>query len=199
MSEYLDVSVLKGKTLTEITVSEAKDEILFHTTDGETYKMYHEQDCCEDVHIEDICGNIDSLIGEPLLVAEEVSGVDDGPLDDFDESYTWTFYKFATIKGSVTIRWYGTSNGYYSESVEFVKLKEAQNAEETPTDEMSETTMELVTQAVRNIHAEMKRAGYWSDEAMDVVKAMAEWLPVEITRLYRQVGNENHQEGDNRV
>jgi hypothetical protein len=52
-----------------------------------------------------------------LLEAEEVSDYDADSLYAGEESYTWTFYKFATRKGFVTVRWYGSSNGYYSESV----------------------------------------------------------------------------------
>lgn len=83
----------------------------------ETYVvLYHEQDCCESVYIDDVCGDINDLVGERLLVAEEVS-VELPAKHKYDDSYTWTFYRFATNKGDVTVKWYGTSNGYYSESV----------------------------------------------------------------------------------
>lgn len=112
---------LLGKTVTKIegAVEESK-EILFTTENGDIFRMYHEQDCCEDVRIEDIVGDINDLIGNPILLAEEVTN--EGELE-WGDTCTWTWYHFATIKGYVTIRWYGESNGYYSESVncEWVK------------------------------------------------------------------------------
>ena len=123
---------LLGKTIVEIQGAEEESEvILFVCSDGSMYVMYHEQDCCEDVSVNDICGDINRLIGSPILKAEKVtqgSGDDPadshaGPREKYDEFYTWTFYHLATIKGYVTIRWYGTSNGWYSEEVDFVKIK----------------------------------------------------------------------------
>lgn len=113
---------LKGKTLVKVTgLVTGSDAVLFETAEGAKLRMYHAQDCCEHVRIEDVVGDVDDLIGNPILVAEEVSN-GEGPTVEGgygDESYTWTFYKLATIKGSVDIRWLGESNGYYSEGVDF--------------------------------------------------------------------------------
>lgn len=110
---------LKGETLLAIyRLEKGSDEALFVTKSGKRYIMYHDQDCCENVEIEDVCGDIKDLIGSEILLAEEVTS-NDNPKDKDDDSFTWTFYKLSTIKGSLTIRWYGVSNGYYSETVSF--------------------------------------------------------------------------------
>lgn len=121
----IKIDELKGKTFVAINIEkygsyETKDLIKFTTKDNEWYIMKHEQDCCENVYIESIVGNIESLIGLPILIAEESSNRDN---EIGEDGTTWTFYKFATAKGYVDIRWIGESNGYYSESVEFYKLK----------------------------------------------------------------------------
>lgn len=105
---------LKGKIIRNVEVNKDEDVILFKTDDC-IYKMHHWQDCCENVYIESIVGSIDDLLNTEILLAEEVT--EEGSTDW--GSYTWTFYKLATIKGYVDIRWNGESNGYYSESVYF--------------------------------------------------------------------------------
>ena len=116
----MDFSLLLGKTLQSITVSPDKDEILMVDATGDRYMLTHMQDCCENVVVEDICGELEHLIGSPLVQAEESSNEQDD--NGEHESATWTFYKLATEKGYVTIRWLGTSNGYYSESVDFFQI-----------------------------------------------------------------------------
>jgi hypothetical protein len=118
MNTYLKVEELKGKTL--ISVEASENEIIFTTVTNEKYKMFHEQDCCESVTIEEISGDFSYLLHYPIIMAEEVTETESNE----DGSGTYTFYKLGTINGQVTIRWYGESNGYYSESVDFIKLKE---------------------------------------------------------------------------
>ena len=118
--EVVKFDFILGKTLVSIKSAEIDShEIVFKDTDGVEYKMTHEQSCCENVAVNDITGDIETLIGNPILRAESVSreaGEDEGY-----ESATWTFYKFSTIKGDVTLRWLGESNGYYGEEVDFFK------------------------------------------------------------------------------
>jgi len=120
---YCNVSDLKGKTLSSISGGVGDGSIEFRTTLGETYLMYHEQDCCESVSVEDIVGDLEDLVGSEILLAEEVEGETPVDFNERDhESVTWTFYKFATRWGYVDIRWLGSSNGYYSEGVSFRKI-----------------------------------------------------------------------------
>lgn len=118
----MNFNTLAGRTLTNVEINKdegyGEDVIRFYCDDGAVFAMKHFQDCCESVCIEDVVGDIADLIGTPILFAEEATS-DTNPQSEYDDSYTWTFYKLATIKGYVDIRWYGSSNGYYSESVDF--------------------------------------------------------------------------------
>lgn len=112
-----EISDMVGKKFTSVTATD--DELIFTGPCG-TFTFYHSQDCCETVEISDIVGDLQDLVNEEILMAEEVSGETpaDHKFEYEPESYTWTFYKFATKKGYVDVRWLGESNGYYSESVD---------------------------------------------------------------------------------
>ena len=114
---------LIGKTLTAIKVDEKYAAwILFVISEDEKYLLHNDEADCNDVQvtIDDINGDINDLVGSPLTMAESVSN------EAFEKSQdaegTWTFYRFATVKGYVDIRWFGTSNGYYSETVTLERL-----------------------------------------------------------------------------
>ena len=116
----MEINELIGKTFVSVE-QKGVEEIIFTEADGTKYIQYHDQDCCECVLIEEVHGDLSDLVGAPIAQAEEVisqNETPDGfPAVEYPDSYTWTFYKLATIKGYVTIRWLGESNGYYSESV----------------------------------------------------------------------------------
>jgi len=100
-------------------VTQDGDELRFKCSEG-TFIFFHLQDCCESVQIESVVGDLQDLVGEPLLLAEEANGeTPAGYTFEYEpDSYTWTFYKFATRKGYVDVRWLGESNGYYCERVD---------------------------------------------------------------------------------
>lgn len=134
--EYLndceaDFSILQGKTITNIVGMEnGSKEVVIYTSDGMVYLMIHEQECCEGVYLYDVCGDVEDLKGCTILLAECVSNHGEDPEDVLieykDDSFTWTFYKLSTMRGDITLRWYGESNGYYSESVDFYEFKDEQ-------------------------------------------------------------------------
>jgi len=117
----MSVSQMIGKTMVSVKQID-NDRIEFVDTEGVEYALYHQQDCCESVYIEDVVGDLQHLVNAPLYMAEEVYSSDEpktnvtGDYSYTDESHTWTFYKFATVHGYVTIRFYGSSNGYYGET-----------------------------------------------------------------------------------
>jgi hypothetical protein len=115
-------SILIGKTITKIQgLKEGSEKVTFTCSDGERFYMSHSQDCCEHVRLIDIEGDIDDLLGVPIVQAEVSTNSDNPPEERMDTCFTWTFYKLAG-RGHVTLRWLGESNGYYSEEVDFARL-----------------------------------------------------------------------------
>jgi hypothetical protein len=118
---------LLGQTLDSVDgATKGSERIIVKTAEGRKFEMFHDHDCCESVEVEDVCGEIEELLNSPITMAESVSNNTDAPPDAREEdSWTWTFYKLGTAKGSVTIRWFGSSNGYYSERVTFAEARNA--------------------------------------------------------------------------
>lgn len=107
---YIKIEDMLGKVF--VSVVNKEDELIF-STEKEVYNFFHDQECCESVYIESVVGDLEDLIGEPLLLAEESTEEN----EDDSEYGMWTFYKFATRKGYVDVRWIGSTNGYYSVGV----------------------------------------------------------------------------------
>lgn len=109
---------LEGKTLKSVSALDS-DVIIFTFEDAPDWRMYHDQDCCERVRPTNFSDTLFlPIIGKKLLtVTAEVAQRS----DEYDYgSITDTTYIF-TGEGAIEVRllWIGTSNGYYSERVDF--------------------------------------------------------------------------------
>ena len=114
-----------GKT--PVSIINTGEEILFRMNDGTEYVMAHYQSCCERVYVEDIAGDLNDLLNTPITLAEERSNRRDTKYGDEQ----WTFYEMQSSRGYVTIRWYGSSNGYYGTGVD-IRRKAAPSTDSTP-------------------------------------------------------------------
>lgn len=144
MDRYNDLvsfESLVGKTFIDVQhvpegVVGDSDAIVFTVSEDEKYAQYYSQDCCASCSISDITGELSDLVGSPVVSAYESSSsgnIDtDGnetetsevPEDRYsDDSHTWTFYRISTLRGTVVIRWYGSSNGYYSDHASFARIR----------------------------------------------------------------------------
>lgn len=117
MNQLVKIEALVGKTLKSIEgLKKHSGYVLFETKEGEKFAMYHDYECCESVSLEDFECDITKVSGAIIKSAQEVQSS--------GASCTWTFYKIETNKGEIWMRWYGESNGYYSEAVSIYKINQ---------------------------------------------------------------------------
>lgn len=121
VGKVIEFGALAGLTLGRFDVS--RDSIKLTTSQhgvSRTFLMNHSQDCCESVVVESISGDPSKALGEVIIDATEHTNRDN-PKPGSDQSHTWTYYTIRTQSETIVIRWYGESNGYYSESVDFTE------------------------------------------------------------------------------
>lgn len=106
----VDISEFIGKIFTKI-----EDNSIFYTAEKQ-YEMYHSQDCCESVDLQEIIGDISDIIFEEIINAYITDEEGENP-EYASEAQEWTNFHIASAKGEVVFRWFGSSNGYYGTGV----------------------------------------------------------------------------------
>jgi hypothetical protein len=118
-----DFFTLKGQIVRKIIA--LNGDSLKIVTDKYKYYLYHQQDCCEYVRLVDVIGDVDNILNEEIIFAEEDGGANDPDWysDNYNDSHTWTKFVLATKNGNVEFWFLGESNGYYSEHIS-IKVEE---------------------------------------------------------------------------
>jgi len=114
---------LIGEVITRASlIKESGGDCVEIETDSSVYKMYHQRDCCEHVYLDyDSEQDLQHLVGQRVVNARLEHNTELPPLEDVDVEYLWTFYIFELETDTVVLRWFGTSNGYYSMDVSIRK------------------------------------------------------------------------------
>jgi hypothetical protein len=121
----IDPSVVIGITFSKVENLGDSLRLTTHIVDEHgklvegSLRIEHHQDCCEEVTLDEVSGELEWLVDAPITHASLEKSNEGEAKSKYDESFTWSFVKLTTIKGSVDLKFYGTSNGYYSESVDF--------------------------------------------------------------------------------
>ena len=108
----MSIELLVGKTVAAVRGLENDSyEVFFDCDDGTTFRMFHDQDCCEIVSVAEFDGHCGGLVHSATERTEDIQN----PEKDYHG--TWTFYVIESERGTLHLRWGGYSNGYYSEAV----------------------------------------------------------------------------------
>ena len=120
-----DFFTLKGQTIRKIFNLKDESDTFQIVTDKYKYNLYHEQSCCENVRLVNVIGDIDNILNEEIIFAEEDVGANDPDWynSHYDESHTWTKFVLGTKNANVEFWFLGESNGYYGESIS-IKIEE---------------------------------------------------------------------------
>jgi hypothetical protein len=111
---HVDWSWIVGKVVSSIVKLDDHKGLEINVKGCGAFRLKHLQECCEQVWLDDVCGDLTDLIESQILKAELTVNI--------NNRGTWSFYHIATMKGHVTLRFCGTSTGCYSTTVDFYKL-----------------------------------------------------------------------------
>lgn len=114
---------LVGELIKSIDIDMKEHEILIETESGRFFLIYHSQDCCESVTIEKLNHpGILNFVGR-VVSGASIDEVYSGKMTEHNESETKTIVSLRCDDDTEIVEWIGTSNGYYSESVDFTELQ----------------------------------------------------------------------------
>ena len=108
------------KRIKSINLQADSEVVTFVFEDDSELEQYHSQDCCENVYVSQVDGDPMRFIGAELYTIQEKIELGEEEGEYSDGTYTYTFYTAKTSKGYLDWRWDGSSNGYYSESVDCI-------------------------------------------------------------------------------